>query len=618
MKILKCTTIMLCVGLAVACFQVSVLAQTVESRREPATMTANASGVRWNVSAQYSDLTMTVSAPDGQVFRKEFGAGAAPEFALSDKQGNRLPDGQYTYELRFTTAQVRGIKDRIMPAPDDGAGTEDEQGRINRRRLSVESVVQSGSFAVQNGVVYVGNETEPTARRDTSAKNINKDPQQRSLGVVSGNTVTRLRNHRLSLFSAPDVVTPDDEDIQGSLCVGLDCVNNEVFGFDTIRLKENNTRIQFNDTSTSAGFPTNNWQIRANDSANGGANFLGFVDQGATGTSETGTIVFSVAAGAPANSVKVDSSGRLGLRTATPVLDVHANTSNTPAIRLEQNNGGGFTAQTWDIAGNEANFFVRDVTGGSRLPFRIRPGAPTSSIDINASGNVGVGTASPDGKLEVIGAPTDRTIVASLAPTASGQAGKFILKSSYDATNNVFDAARITVFGSTGGFGNSSNFVGFETATGADTWSTKMAMTLAGSVGIGTTAPTQLLSVNGTAGKPGGGTWDVFSDERLKNIKGRYNTGLKALMQLQPIRYEYKPNNALGIKSEGENIGFGAQSLQKIIPEAVTMNSAGYLMVKSDPILWTMLNAIKEQQKQIAELRAQVHSLRRASRRRAR
>ena len=49
--------------------------------------------------------------------------------------------------------------------------------------------------------------------------------------------------------------------------------------------------------------------------------------------------------------------------------------------------------------------------------------------------------------------------------------------------------------------------------------------------------------------------------KRLKNIKGRYNTGLKAVMQLQPIRYQYKPNNALGIKLDGENIGFGAQSL---------------------------------------------------------
>ncbi len=37
-------------------------------------------------------------------------------------------------------------------------------------------------------------------------------------------------------------------------------------------------------------------------------------------------------------------------------------TGDTPAWRLEQTAAGGFTAQTWDVAGNEANFFVRDVT----------------------------------------------------------------------------------------------------------------------------------------------------------------------------------------------------------------------------------------------------------------
>ncbi len=110
---------------------------------------------------------------------------------------------------------------------------------------------------------------------------------------------------------------------------------------------------------------------------------------------------FKVLAGAPTGSIFVDSTGRLGLRTTTPVLDLHVATGNTPAMRLEQNGSGGFTAQTWDIAGNEANFFVRDVTGGSRLPFRIRPGAPTSSIDINASGNVGVGLAAPTAALHV-------------------------------------------------------------------------------------------------------------------------------------------------------------------------------------------------------------------------
>ena len=38
------------------------------------------------------------------------------------------------------------------------------------------------------------------------------------------------------------------------------------FGFDTIVLKENNLRIFFDDTSTSASFPRNDWRIIANDS----------------------------------------------------------------------------------------------------------------------------------------------------------------------------------------------------------------------------------------------------------------------------------------------------------------------------------------------------------------
>lgn len=137
-----------------------------------------------------------------------------------------------------------------------------------------------------------------------------------------------------------------------------------------------------------------------------------------------------------------------------------------------------------------------------------------------------------------------------------------------------------------------------------------------GRMGIGTTSPDNLLSVNGTANKPGGGSWAVFSDERLKNIKGRFTPGLKELLQLEPIRYEYKPDNANGIKSEDEHIGFSAQAVQKVIPEAVTSTETGYLMINNDPILWTMLNAVKEQQEQIvaekaenAKLKAEVKAL---------
>jgi hypothetical protein len=197
--------------------------------------------------------------------------------------------------------------------------------------------------------------------------------------------------------SIADVVVPDDQIIQGNQCVGLDCINNESFGFDTQKLKANNTRIGFDDTSASVGFPANDWQLEANESASGGTNSFSILD--VTG----GKTPFKIIAGAPTNSFFVSSTGKIGLRTITPVLDIHASTGDTPAIRLEQNANSGFTAQTWDMAGNEANFFIRDLTNGSRLPFRIRPGAPTSSIDIAATGNVGIGTVSPLVRLHVEG-----------------------------------------------------------------------------------------------------------------------------------------------------------------------------------------------------------------------
>ena len=67
-----------------------------------------------------------------------------------------------------------------------------------------------------------------------------------------------------------DQVINDDLIVTFSECIGNDCVNGESFGFDTLRLKENNLRIKFQDTSNSASFPTNDWQLTANDSSNGG------------------------------------------------------------------------------------------------------------------------------------------------------------------------------------------------------------------------------------------------------------------------------------------------------------------------------------------------------------
>jgi len=50
--------------------------------------------------------------------------------------------------------------------------------------------------------------------------------------------------------------------------------------------------------------------------------------------------------------------------------------------------------------------------------------------------------------------------------------------------------------------------------------------------------------------------------------------------------------------------------VQRAIPEAVTENSKGYLLVNNDPIIWAMLNAIKEQQKEIRDLKSELQATR--------
>lgn len=192
-----------------------------------------------------------------------------------------------------------------------------------------------------------------------------------------------------------DQVFLDDVIIVGSLCVGLDCVNGESFGFDTLRLKENNLRIRAQDTSSSASFPSNDWQITFNDSSNGGANKFSIDDI------DSGRTPFTIEASSPSNSLYVDNGGRIGFGTANPVVEAHIVDGDSPTLRLEQDGSSGFTPQTWDVAGNETNFFVRDVTNGSKLSFRIRPNAPTDSLYVAADGDVGLGTSSPDARLDV-------------------------------------------------------------------------------------------------------------------------------------------------------------------------------------------------------------------------
>ena len=311
-------------------------------------------GIGFETSASYRALTVHI-AGEGKTVERVFKADSTAYISPADFN---LPDGQYKYEAVLT--------------PDNENLTR-RANRSERAERTRDDNVLFGTFRIQGGAIILDNgEVEPDPAMGA--------PGDRPNGLVS---------------ATEEQTFVTDVEIQGSLCVGFDCTTSESFGFDTLRLKENNLRIHFNDTSASASFPTNDWRIVANDTTNGGANYLGIED------SNAGRMPFRVEAGAPANTLYVEADGDVGIKTANPVVDLHVVEGNTPTLRLEQDGSDGFQAQTWDVAGNEANFFIRDVTNGSKLSFRIRPGAPESSIDIAANGDVGIGTSSPQEDLHI-------------------------------------------------------------------------------------------------------------------------------------------------------------------------------------------------------------------------
>ncbi|UCG47412.1 MAG: tail fiber domain-containing protein [Phycisphaerales bacterium] len=131
-----------------------------------------------------------------------------------------------------------------------------------------------------------------------------------------------------------------------------------------------------------------------------------------------------------------------------------------------------------------------------------------------------------------------------------------------------------------------------------------------GNVGIGTSSPSGYrLAVNGSAAKPGGGSWASFSDGRLKEVTGGYGLGLSQIAELQPVRYRYSDSNPLDLPADEQFVGVIAQEVQKVIPDAVQTDENGYLMVNNDPIIWATVNAVKELKAENEELRKQNQKL---------
>ena len=301
--------------------------------------------------------------------------------------------------------------------------------------------------------------------------------------------------------------------------------------------------------------------------------------------------------------------------TSTPVVCLHCKEGNTPTLRLEQDGSSGFTPQVWDVAGNETNFFIRDATNGSTLPFRIRPSAPTSSIDLAGDGDIGLGTASPDARLHIDtngGEP-------SFLINNDGSAGTQFTVAEDGGVGIGTDApVRTLEISGAGNFDTvGAPTIGLTNTVAARTWSLNVTDTsdgilqiaegasshvlilpTSGFMGLGIVPTAPIHHVSG-AQLTAAGVWTIASSRAFKQDISDLSTAeaTEALQQLNPVTFRYKR------QLDEEYVGFIAEDVPALVATKTRKN------LSAMDIVAVLTKVLQEQQQRIANLESKLSGL---------
>ena len=185
-----------------------------------------------------------------------------------------------------------------------------------------------------------------------------------------------------------------DSVIDGSLCLGNTCSAGMGFANDeTLIFRYTQHSIVFDDTSSSTS-PDRDWTLRINDPntvATGG------IEKFAVEDVTAGTTPFTIEGGAPENALWIGATGNIGLGTSLPLTDLHVSGGNVATLRLEDTSAN---PGEWDVSVTGSAFWIADETNDT-TPLAIEAGAPNSTLWLEDTGNVGIGTFTPDAPLEV-------------------------------------------------------------------------------------------------------------------------------------------------------------------------------------------------------------------------
>jgi regulation of enolase protein 1 (concanavalin A-like superfamily) len=271
--------------------------------------------------------------------------------------------------------------------------------------------------------------------------------------------------------------------------------------------------------------------------------------------------------------IYVDSRGYVGIGTSAPGydLDVAGTIRATgTAVGLDAQIMGVSNSNTTGVKGYSNN--GEGVNGESNSNFGVH-GASRSGTGVCGEGFIGVSGRSEDGG----GAGVHGYNSSGYAGYFDGMVG---INAHGGAALYVSEAEAIWYDGTqfSWGFGGNWNYFSDGVCIG----------------GTAANPSPHKLVVNGSAAKTGGGSWSSISDARLKDVQGDYKLGLAEVARLNPVFYKYTAHNDMDLPTERQYVGVVAQEVRQVIPEAVEENTDGYLMLNNDPIIWAMVNAIKE------------------------
>jgi len=297
------------------------------------------------------------------------------------------------------------------------------------------------------------------------------------------------------------------------------------------------------------------------------------------------------------------------------LTDMRLMTSGSEQVRISENGNVGIGAQSFDGTNPEKLL----VQAGSTSSFNVISGKGTidNYLQLNIQNQSNTGNASSDVVATAANGNESSNYIDmginsgnytnSTAPILGGNNTAYLYSTGKDFVIGNATGGRNLIF-FTNSFASSDE---------------KMRITSAGNVGIGTSNPLDKLSVAGVVAPSADNSWSLgkstarwsvvysangtiqTSDARLKTNIRPLSYGLREVMLLAPVRYNWRDPSM-----PGEKIGLIAQDVRKVVPEVVVGDeSKEHLGMNYAELVPVLINAIKEQQKEIDDIRNRIDHL---------